>query len=178
VGAGGPYRLITRAKWGARPPVRVDKLPPAAVMALAVHYSASNADEQAEHANCAGRVRAIQRFHMETRGWNDVAYNHLVCKHGYTFQGRGIGVRSAATGPANGFTYAVCFLGDDTPGRDDVTNAGRVAIAHLLAFVRERTGRFVPAKGHRDYMATSCPGNQLYAWLRVLSGPPDSVSPE
>jgi hypothetical protein len=55
-----------------------------------------NADEQRLHANCAARVRAIQRFHMDEMGWLDIAYNHVFCRHGYVFVGRGFGARSAS----------------------------------------------------------------------------------
>jgi hypothetical protein len=46
-----------------------------------------NADEQRLHANCAGRIRAIQDFHMDGQGWLDIAYNHVFCRHGFVFAG-------------------------------------------------------------------------------------------
>ncbi len=161
--------LVTRGAWGARPPTRVDPLNHAQVTHLVVHYSASDADEQSDHAKCAGRVRGIQNYHMDTHGWNDIAYNWLVCKHGYIFRGRGFGVRSAATGPANGFTYACCFLGDDTKGRADATPAARAAITEVRDFVKRNCENYENAKGHRDYMSTSCPGDELYAFVHTLN---------
>ena len=65
-------KLVSRKQWGARPPKAVSPLRP--TRGVVVHYSASDADEQSRHKNCALRVRAIQRYHMETRGWNDIAY--------------------------------------------------------------------------------------------------------
>lgn len=161
--------LITRSEWGARPPTSVTPISASAIRFLAVHYTASNADEQVDHKNCAARVRGIQNYHMDTQEWSDIAYNWVFCKHGAIFQGRGNKRRSAATGPANGYTLAACFLGDDTQGRDDVTPLGKVALMSILAFVRGYTGRRITAKGHRDFMSTSCPGDQLYAFLKVLN---------
>lgn len=166
-------RLIVRSQWGARPPRAVTPLPADHVHFLVVHYSAMHADEQAHHENCAARVRGIQRFHMDTRGWNDIAYNWLVCKHGFVFRGRGWGVRSAATGATNDESVAVCFLGDDVAGRDDVTDPGRGAIVRVFWFVVEHAPNFRGTYGHRDFMQTECPGDELYRFahgLQVLPG--------
>ncbi|MCR4340092.1 MAG: N-acetylmuramoyl-L-alanine amidase [Gemmatimonadaceae bacterium] len=160
--------LVTRKAWGARPPRSTSRLAPAAVRYLVVHYSAMDADEQVSHVNCPGRVRGIQNYHMDSHGWADVAYNWVVCKHGYIFRGRGWRVRSAATGPANGFSVAVCFLGDDTRGRDDATAAGREAIRSVHRFVGAHAPNLEGVRGHRDFMATSCPGDELYRFARSL----------
>lgn len=163
-------KLVTRKAWGARPPRGTTLLRPEAIRFLVVHYSASNADEQADHRNCAGRVRGIQRFHMDDpdRLWNDVAYNWLVCKHGFVYRGRGLRARSAATGDANDFTVAVCFLGDDTAGRADVTPEAQQAIRSVLGFVKANAPNLEGVRGHRDFMQTSCPGDELYAFARSL----------
>jgi hypothetical protein len=89
----------------------------------------------------------------------------LTCKHGYIFEGRGIEYKSAATGAENGHTLAVCFLGDDTVGRDDVTVAGRQALVEVTRWIRQRRPAISGYKGHRDYMPTSCPGNELYNYI-------------
>jgi hypothetical protein len=160
-----PRNYVHRKAWGAKPPQsRPTILLASRVDAIVYHYTAANSDEQANHANCASRVRGIQRFHQETRGWNDIAYNYLTCKHGYIYEGRGIENKSAATGVHNGHTLAVCFLGDDTVSRDDVTAVGRAALVEITRWIRQRR----PAnqyKGHRDYMSTSCPGNELYTYI-------------
>jgi hypothetical protein len=162
-------KVIYRLQWGARPAKNKAPLAATAVRHLVVHYSASDADEQADHKNCAKRVRGIQNYHMDTQGWSDIAYNWLVCKHGYIFKGRGWGIRSAATGDANSYTVAVCFLGDDTKGKADVTPEAKKAIKSVLAFVKKRAPRLINVKGHRDFMSTSCPGDELYAFLKTLN---------
>lgn len=164
-------KLVTRAAWGAKPFTCSSPIPP--IDNLVVHYSAADADEQADHANCAARVRGIQNFHMSstpsdpTKPWCDIAYNFIFCKHGYVFEGRGWDRKSGATGAANSHTVAICFLGDDTAGSDDVTFAGREALGQ---WIRKSKGHYdgpQGLKGHRDYMDTSCPGNQLYAWIQT-----------
>lgn len=158
-------RFVTRAEWGASPPRSVTTLPKGAVEVLVYHYSAAGVDEEADHANCAKRVRGIQNFHMgPARGWNDIAYNFLTCKHGYVFEGRGWDTRSAATGPTNDRSIASCFLGDDTKNRDDVTAAGRQAMVDVGHAATTRYGKLRYA-GHRDFMVTSCPGDEIYEFV-------------
>lgn len=124
-----------------------------------------DADEQSDHANCAKRVKGVQSFHQNNRGWNDIAYNFLFCKHGYVFEGRGWDVLSAATGDDNSHSLAVCFLGDDGNGRDDVSENGRRALVDISHSAWLRYQRSLKWKGHRDAMQTSCPGDQLYGFV-------------
>ena len=162
-----PRNYMHRAAWGAKPPLgRPVVLLASRVDTIVYHYTASNADEQADHANCAQRVRGIQIYHQKVKGWNDIAYNFVVCKHGFIFEGRGIENKSAATGADNDHTLAVCFLGDDTAGRDDVTPKGREALVEITRWIRQRRPAARYLKGHRDFMSTSCPGDELYAYVR------------
>jgi hypothetical protein len=133
----------------------------------AVHYSGSNADELSDHKNCAGRVKGIQTFHMDGRGWSDIAYSYLVCKHGYTFEGRGVGIRTAANGTNSGNDayHAVCFLGDDTANRDDVTDAGRRALRETVAMCNGWTAHADLVRPHSWFKPTACPGDELRRWI-------------
>jgi N-acetylmuramoyl-L-alanine amidase len=89
--------------------------------------------------------------------------SHLVCRHGYVFVGRGFGVRSAANGTnfANDHYFAVCFLGDDSAGRADVTPEARRALDQLIAEYRRRYPRARQVRPHSDFVATACPGDEL-----------------
>jgi hypothetical protein len=162
--------LVTRKQWGARDPSCVTKLKRSQVKGVAVHYTASNADEQADHKNCAARVRGIQNYHMGTKGWCDIAYNFVVCKHGSIFVGRGWWNRSAAQGTNSGNDsyIAVCFLGDDTKGRDDVTQAGRAAYLRVFARFGVWYLRKPELRPHSSFTSTSCPGDELRRWIANL----------
>jgi hypothetical protein len=126
-----------------------------------------NSDEQVNHANCAGRVLGIQRYHMDEQGWLDIAYSHLVCKHGYVFVGRGYGIRTAANGTnqANDHYFAVCFLGDDTPRRADVTRQAWHALGELIRDYQRRYPRALHVRPHSAFTPTECPGRELRAWI-------------
>lgn len=166
--------LVTRRQWGARRPRARSPQDADAVRFLVVHYSAMLSDAVDDHAKCASRVVAIQHFHMTSDqltpgGASDIGYTWLVCRHGFVFKGRGWGVRQAATGPANGSSVAVCFLGGDRANRRDVTPAARQAIRELVAFCRRNGRNFEAVRGHRDFMQTTCPGAELYAFVRKLN---------
>lgn len=161
-----PRNYIHRSGWKAAPPRdRPTILLASRVDAIVYHYTGADSDEQSDHANCARRVRGIQLFHQQVRGWNDIAYNYLTCKHGFIFEGRGIEHKSAATGAANSHTLAVCFLGDDSMNRDDVTAKGREALVEITRWIIQRRPAAQKRKGHRDFMATACPGNELYNYV-------------
>jgi N-acetylmuramoyl-L-alanine amidase len=96
--------------------------------------------------------------------------SHLVCRHGYVFVGRGFGARSAANGtaPANDHYFAICFLGDDSVGRADVTPEARQALEQLIAEYRRRYPRARQVRPHSDFVATLCPGDELRALISRL----------
>lgn len=161
--------IVARSRWGADPPrARYLIAPHGATEGVFVHYTSSPYDTADDHAKCPGRVKGIQDFHQgPSRGWSDIAYSFLVCQHGVVFEGRGFGVQGAHTLGYNSRAHAVCFLGGDVKGRDDVTGRGRAALGwivrEILARYPEGNGK---VRGHRDVNQTACPGDELYAWVR------------
>ena len=74
-------------------------------------------------------------------------YSFLVCVHGYVFPGWGYDVRTAATSQPTGHSLAVCFLGNDTAGRADVTPAPQRAHVEIARAISERYGRVMRYAG-------------------------------
>lgn len=156
-------RLIKRSAWRAQYGRGPTNITPTG--GVAVHYVGAGTLTGVSHSRCDNRVRAIERWHVEGNGWAAIAYNWLVCEHGYVFQGRGLHHRSAAQGTADGNQryYAVCALigSRDTPG-DALKAAIRDVIDHCQAH-----GAGPRVRGHRDFRQTSCPGDPLYRWIRA-----------
>lgn len=161
--AGGPMKLVTRAQWGARSATTSTNITPAGV---AIHWEGPGMGTPA-HSECAARVRGIQAFHMDGNGWSDVAYSAIACPHGYVFEGRGPGHRTAANGTDDGNQrfYAVCFLGGEG---DDFTDEAKQAINDAIGWLGG--GQIV---GHRDLTSTACPGDEIYAWAHAGHPTPD-----
>lgn len=161
--------LVTRAEWGARPAAGRTGLNTKQLRGMGVHYSAGLGERRDDHAFCDDVVRGIQNFHLDGQRWDDIAYSFLTCLHGYVYEGRGWGVRTAANGTnaANDQYHAVCFLGGDVANRDDVTDAGRLAIFSVIAEGKRRYPKAWEVRPHSDFKATSCPGNELREWMRA-----------
>jgi hypothetical protein len=96
--------------------------------------------------------------------------SHLVCRHGYVFVGRGFGARTAANGTtaANDHYFAICFLGDDSVGRADVTQEARRVLRQLIADYRRRYPKARQVRPHSDFIATQCPGDELRGLISGL----------
>lgn len=159
-------KFVSRKDWGARP--RVGEATPlnlGQVRGMAVHYEGADRS-LTKHDRCDDVVRGIQNLHLDEREWADIAYSFLVCRHGVIYEGRGWGVRTAANGTneGNACFHAVCYLDDDKPDTKDVTPEALVALAEVIAECRKR-GYGSEVKPHRAFKATSCPGEELTAWV-------------
>lgn len=160
-------KLVTRAQWGARPRGATTSTHPIGkTLGITAHWEGPHMGAFA-HDQCAGKVRGIEVFHRDTRGWADIAYNALVCPHGFVFEGRGPGVKSAANGDTqtNEDWYAVCYLGGEGDG---FTAAGKQAYLDAFGWLAREGAAGPKRNGHRDHKATACPGDEIYKWVSAL----------
>ncbi len=168
--------MITRTEWGARAPKGdLNKLS-ATTEGCGGHWE-GNIDADPSHATCDQDVRNIQNFHMDGRGWSDIAYNFLVCEHGYIYEGRGLGVGSAANGTndSNLKYYAICALQSSDRKATPELFTG---LAAAIDYCQHHGNAGSVVKGHRDFIATTCPGDELYAFLTGLNGTTPVVNPK
>lgn len=151
--------IITRAQWGARPPttpfVKMPKLPTPVVY---IHHTGT-----AQHG--AAGMRAIQRYHQDTRGWKCIAYNFVVDRDGKVYEGRGAGIAGGATEGQNSVSHAVCLMGNFD--RENTSAAARRSLIDLLRHGAAQGWWKVELLGHKQApgASTACPGAALYADL-------------
>ncbi|NJP68067.1 LysM peptidoglycan-binding domain-containing protein [Streptomyces spiramenti] len=160
--------FVTRAQWGgrARRSSNTNITPDRG--GVSIHHVGGDRVARAAHGDCAAQVRGIQNYHMDSNGWSDVAYSHLVCVHGYVFQGRGEGQRTAANGTdaGNQNWYGVCALtGGSSSSYDTITDALVDAFHLAISRLRSSGNAASAINGHRDHRATECPGN-LYTLVQ------------
>ncbi|AGZ43404.1 putative N-acetylmuramoyl-L-alanine amidase [Actinoplanes friuliensis DSM 7358] len=182
----------SRAGWKAGPA----KAAPAmgeAVKAMFVHHTADGSTTY-DCKDSAAWVRAIQTYQVDSQGWDDIGYNFLVDRCGALFEGRGGGIDKPVVGAHTyGFntdTASIAVLGTySTSGVSDAARKviSQVSAARLTAYgfdpstTAELTERATDGKfpylsvqtfprisGHRDGVATECPGNGLYAQLPAI----------
>lgn len=170
--------FVSRSSWGARHPKATPKLISRPVKGTVIHYEGSKVGT-IRHDQCAGMVRTIQNYHMDSNqiavgGGNDIAYNLLICQHGYIFEGRGINTRSGANGTndANAYYYAVCFLMG--PG-DDFNDAMKSAGLDAINICKTSGGAGNDIQPHRHFFNTQCPGDPVVSWIN--KGLPGSTMP-
>lgn len=152
--------LVTRAEWGARPREYLNQIQ-LPTPRLWIHHTAD--DRQG-----ASAVRAHQNYHMDTKGWSDIAYSLLVGDWGEVYEGRGIGVQGGHTANENRVSHAICLLGNFSGRRP--TAASLDTVVKLARLGRDRRWWVPTLGGHRDApgASTSCPGDHLYAQLPSL----------
>lgn len=158
--------FVSRDAWGARSRRSGERFVASKIRGLAAHYEA--AEEADNHGLCDEKIRGIQTYHMDSRRWSDIAYNYVVCGHGYLFEGRSWDYRGAANGTETGNDAfpSVCLLSDDDPGETEFTAAAQYVFRWLYWRCREKFGddadEFRP---HSSFKATACPGDEVRRWL-------------
>ncbi|MDD4990836.1 MAG: N-acetylmuramoyl-L-alanine amidase [Paludibacter sp.] len=136
-------------------------------------------------------VRSYWDYHVNTKGWDDIAYNYLIDKFGNIFQGRynpdnqSQDIQGAHAESSNSKSIGICFLGNT-----DVTTSTSIQLSkleELLAWwfnwrgydptssanILSQDGTstlYLPRIcGHRDVKPTdTCPGNNLYNLLSTI----------
>lgn len=173
--------VLSRAEWGARAATCSSSL--GTVTRMAIHHTESPTIDKL---STQARLRQIQSYHMDVKGWCDIGYHYLVSRDGRVWQGRPVAKLGTHAGGANTGNVGVAVIGshDTTP----VTDVQVTAIADLIAAVARATGIKITRttiKGHREYKDTSCPGDRLLAQLVSIvaaadapaSAPPPDTTP-
>ncbi|GAB2986862.1 N-acetylmuramoyl-L-alanine amidase [Nocardioides montaniterrae] len=181
--------LFGRGAWKPNPAFRngpIERI--SSLRQLHVHHT-DNANDYTWD-EVPAMLRSIYRYHTQSLGWADIAYNFLVDRFGRIWVGRSGSVGKMARGAHTlGFNHCsvgVAVLGNFETGQanDKIYGAvARVAAWKLGNWDRNPQGRiqvtskgsdkFPPGRrvvlpvidGHRDTNDTACPGDHLYAHL-------------
>jgi hypothetical protein len=183
--------IVSRAQWLALVP-RATPVEGEVQLAF-VHHTVSLNDYSADES--PAMVRAIQRYHRDTLGWNDIGYNFLVDRYGQVFEGRAGGLDRPVIGAHaqgyNSVSTGIALIG--TYSSSAPSPAAVAALERLLAWKlsvhavpaegqvtvrsaggesnRFRAGREVTLhriSGHREGDSTECPGQAMFVRLPAL----------
>lgn len=188
------FDIVQRSQWKARKPRQVTTRNASTVKDLYIHWPGDagvlRQSEQLrvpeEAANdClldpnlvarAGRIdtveeekaycRSVQNFHMDVRGWNDIAYNYLIFKSGRIYAGRTFKVVPASQAPFNTNGVSICCV----LGTADlaIPHTMKENLRDFVAWAETYARHELKVKGHRDVNQTTCPGPTLYAYVDNL----------
>lgn len=157
---------FSRSAWGARPaepgPGRLDKRK---VVGIALHWPAMTRPVRGVRA-VSEALRSWQRFHMDDRGWSDIAYQEAIDQDGNTYVLRGLWNQSGANGDRDlneryGSLLLVLAPGE-RPTRKMIDAVNRRIARHREAFPRS-----TQVVGHNDIRreGTACPGAIVSAMI-------------
>ncbi len=155
--------ILPRAAWMARAPTCRSLTNP---YRLVVHHTASPTNDTFTP---EARLRQTQAFHMDTRGYCDIAYNFLMSRDARVWEGRGDGVLGGHTLNQNGGNMALCIIGTYTT--DTLTPQQSCGVAGWMAWQSSLHGitlNRTNIKGHREWGSTACPGDTVFAQLDTL----------
>ena len=105
--------------------------------------------------NCT--AQDIHNWHLN-RGWSGIGYNFFIRKDGQIYRGRPENVVGAHATNYNSKSIGICFEGDYTV--ESMPKAQLEAGKELVAYLKDKY-KITKVKGHRDLMATSCPGKNF-----------------
>lgn len=152
--------FVTRARWGAKAPTSRIPWVWDDVLGIAVHWPGGNTPN--DHSQCDDVVRSEQANQMNTRGYRDIAYNALICKHGYVYEGRWFNDESGANGTTAGNQtyFAVSFLVGLTEEPPQVMYD---AFKEVRALVLAKQPHATAIQPHSHFVQDQCPGDRLRA---------------
>lgn len=165
---------VTRQQWGARPPKLTRPLS-GFTAGWFIHWlgkpaAAGLPDDQV--------LRNTQRYHMDSKGWADIAYSFAVgrSRPDTAYELRGWGVQGGHTEGYNSQAMAIVFLlGEgERPTETQLTTA-----REILADGVNRGYSAKQVRPHNAVRSTACPGPDLTGWVnagRFFAQPPKETT--
>lgn len=158
-------RVYSRSRWNARAGKPMQQQF-AAVREFFLHHSASPGKGIDHFVEQCQTMRDMQAFHMDGRGWSDIAYHYVVfqpygrLKSARIFEGRSRTFVPAAQLNHNVNTLAVCVV---SRSGEPIKGSTKRALKQLY-----KASSATSVHGHFEVFQTECPGPELKAFLPEL----------
>lgn len=111
---------------------------------------------------CVLRVRLIQMFHVESRGWDDIGYNFLVGGDGSAYFGRGWDYVGAHTKGYNKYSIAIAFIGTFNSEEPPVQQVEACRKLIQMGVALGKIAKDYKLFAHRQLMSTLSPGDTVF----------------
>lgn len=169
--------LASTADWGARAASGSIQVLDSKPTKIVVHHTATANAEDTSQDHAFELCRQIQNYHMDSNGWIDTGQNFTNSRGGHLMEGRHESlaalrggtqhVRGAHAGEQN--SVALGIENEGTYTEAAVPSALWSSLVELCSYMVSQYGiEAGEIYGHRDFMATACPGEVLYARLPEL----------
>lgn len=169
-------RIYTRDEIGLRDPVKVSKTFDFSKGGVALHYGGDGPTKPPTELEAVFKQwRDWQAFHIDGRGWNDIAYSYGVSDAGHILTGRGIDRRNGANGTntANETFASIVWIGG---GNAKPSDAAIDAIVWLVSYCRDH-GVGTQVRPHHYFFPSECPGPILTSVANDLNNKPINLDP-
>jgi len=181
-------QILSRKAWSANESIVDLPYDYAQVTGVMIHHTAgSNSYTSGEVPSI---LRSIQAYHVNGRGWKDIAYNVLVDRFGRAWEGRGGGIDRAvqgghAWGVTNARVFGLSVMGNYENATPTSTTLDTVSKVIAWKFRvhggidpygstwgsggQDGGSTYLPAiSGHRNENATACPGANIYSKMGTI----------
>ncbi|MFC7340345.1 N-acetylmuramoyl-L-alanine amidase [Saccharopolyspora griseoalba] len=169
--------ISSTAEWDARDAAGSIEVLDSKPDKIIVHHTATSNAVETSQAHAFELCRQVQTFHMDSNGWVDTGQNFTNSRGGYLMEGRHESlaalrggsqhVKGAHAGEQN--SVALGIENEGTYTEAEVPSALWDSLVELCSYMVSQYGIEAGAiYGHRDHMATACPGDVLYARLPEL----------
>lgn len=163
--------LHARSTWTSAPAPDYVSLHNADVKYFVVHYPGAGPDQ----ANKDPResLRGWRNFHVQTRGWRDIAYNYAVDLSGRIWTLRGWAQDGGVKGMGGKCVSCLLILG----GTEEMSDAMKESVVALADWVDNRVGRGLARTYHGRLVSTDCPGTDATRWVKAGMPVPSAAKP-
>lgn len=153
-------KIIPRAAWGA---LKVSgKLTEHKINTITLHHTGVALENRSE---APLKVKRHQDFHINSRGWPDLAYHFIVDTSGHIYEGRDI-TKAGDSGTNYDPTGHLLICAEGNFEEQVVTDEQYETLVKLMAWGSSKFELSPDSiKAHRDYCSTLCPGSNLYGKL-------------
>lgn len=150
-------QIVSKSEWGALPTTNfLDHPTPNVIISHTVTNSCLNKSE------CSSLCRFIQMYHIESRHWDDIAYNFLIGGDGLVYEGRAWDIVGAHTKEFNAKSIGIAFIGDFN--KESPSENSLVALRSLLeeGVKNGKLAKEYKLLGQLQVSGGSSPGETLY----------------
>ena len=171
--------IASCSDWGARAASSAVTIHSYKPSYLVVHHTATPNSTGTTQSAAFSLARSIQNYHMDSNGWIDSGQQFTISRGGYAMEGRHRSLERLRLG--NSFVHGAHVgagnvnsesIGIENEGTYTSVAPPDALFDKLVALCAHMCDKYGIASsqifGHRDFMATACPGNVLYGMLPQL----------
>jgi hypothetical protein len=130
-----------------------------AIKRITIHHTATPQGK-----NTFARLRGMQRYHQQEKGWADIAYHYLIAADGKIYEGRNAAyIGSSSTAYPLDNNLMIALIGNFEkypPSKQAVSSLKNLVLNRLVNYQLKPTAVYT----HGEQADTLCPGRYLKNW--------------